>query len=54
MVSWGQRTHWVGRAGLACEQKGLTAATTKVDGPPFTAATGFWHPLLAAKALEGR
>ena len=53
MVGWRQRTHGVGRAGLSCEEEGLTAATTKVYGPAFATATGFWHPLLSAEALKG-
>ena len=53
MVTWRQRAHRVGHAGFAREQKGLTAATAKVQGPAVATATGFWHPLLSAKALEG-
>jgi len=47
-------TDWIGRTGIAGEQKSLAAAAAEVLRPALAASTRFGHPLLSAKALEGR
>src|SRR5882757_2607184 len=48
-----QRAHRIGAAGIAGQQKGLTAATTPIDLAPVAAAARLGHPVGAAISIEG-
>ncbi len=49
-----ERASGIGSAGVAREQQGLAAASSKIFGALVATAARFRHPFLSAKALERR
>jgi len=51
-MGWGMPADRVGRSGVPGEHEGLTAAASKVDGPPIAGSTGLLHPVESPEPVE--